>query len=864
MTSATRIGTTGVIGILRGAVQRLALRVFFWLRLEGEARTLSAGLRNRISECLDGLLRSLAARDFFPTAHFLAREKNRVVELGLEERLLQTIALLDACERTLEEGIKAAAGAGEEAERLLRYLTSVAHQARRHWLHLCARQLPPTSREDSAVVNLLASLSQALETAKDLDELVEQLFTSLQDLIPHEDAQLLLLGPKQESHLVRCANSQLFVGHGGAVDSYSKWVAFQQTPLLIPDLETEPDEPDKPAYRSYVGVPLLQGEILVGTLALVSSTPDNYGQSDLDILIALAPLLGNALQRIVPEVGPLEELHRRLEEQNIILTFGREMNAALEEGRIFSLLLFKAIELTDSDAGIILTVDTERQECTIEALVGYATDMTAADTIVAARSISWDVGISGQVARTGEPALVNDVREAQEYLSVRPETLSQLTVPIKWQGEVVAVLNLESANLNTYAEKHLHVAETLAAHAAVAIGTTRLFNEVQEKREWLAGLVSNLPEGIVVTDEDLRVVMDNPAATHFLALDQPLSIGVRLEEHLLNQLEPFLEEPEALERFLEHVHSLQGGLAECWLSFKEEGKRLWLVGAPLWGESGRPTGKVILIRDARQDEESDREKLGFISVVSHELRSPLTSILGYSELLLSRNFGYALQREFLEVIFRQADHLSRLVEDLLNVSRLRRGRLKMNWSISSFQQIVAGLASQLDAQMTEKHSLLVDLPDEMPALHVDRDKMRVILNNLVNNAVKYSPDGGEVILKAEVITDRVQSHRLTAPIELPFLLVRVEDQGIGIPEHEIGQVFERFYRVDSTATRPIGGTGLGLTITKALVELHGGTIWVKSRVGEGTTFFYTLPIRDHPPEESEQGRQTPPVSPGRE
>jgi signal transduction histidine kinase len=220
-------------------------------------------------------------------------------------------------------------------------------------------------------------------------------------------------------------------------------------------------------------------------------------------------------------------------------------------------------------------------------------------------------------------------------------------------------------------------------------------------------------------------------------------------------------------------------------------------------------------------------------------------------LLLSRDFGYELQREFLEVIFRQADHLTRLVEDLLNVSRLQRGRLKMNWSFARLQQIAAGLAPQLDAQMTGKHSLLVDVPDHLPPLHLDRDKMRVILSNLVDNAVKYSPDGGEITLRAEQVTEFGRAAALEAPTQIPFILVVVKDQGIGIPEQEIPHIFERFYRVDNTATRTIGGTGLGLAITKALVELHGGTIWVKSKVGEGSTFFFTLPIREHPPEESE-------------
>lgn len=846
--------TMNLVQELRSALDRLSLRVFYWLRLEGEARALSPTLGRRIAECLDSLLQSLASHDFAPTARFLAQEEERVVELGLEERVLQPIALLDACERALEEGLEAGHNGTERPETALAALRSLVHQARRHWLHLSVSQVPPPAQTKDAT-KLLSPLSQSLAGAKDLDSLVGQLFAGLHALIPHEDGQLLLWGPHQESPLVRCANSRLFLGHGGTVDSYSNWVAFQRTPLLVPDLGAGPERPETPPYRSYLGVPLLRGDHLVGTLALVSTTRNAFTQTHLDLLVALAPLLSVAIQQVVPEAGPLEVMGRRLEELNLLLTFGREMTAALEEGRIYSLLLLKAIELTDSDAGTVLTVDPEHQQCTIQALSGYAADVTAEDTLTASSAISWDVGITGWVARTGQPALIPDVREAEDYLAVRPETRSQLTVPIKWHGQVVGIVSLESSNLNAYGEKDLQMAETLADHAAAAIGTTRLYNEIQEKREWLAGLVANLPQGIIVTDEDLHVVLANPASTHFFGLDHPLPEGASLPEHLLGHLEPFLQEPENLSHFLERTRTLERGLAEGWLDFKDTTRRLWLVGAPLWGEDVRPSGRVILVRDARQEEDSERTQLGFISIVSHELRSPLTSILGYTELLLSRDFSRERRGDFLEVIFRQAEHLTQLVEDLLNLSRLGQKRMRMNWGMVIFGQIVASLASQLDAQMSKTHTLLVDVPADLPPICLDRDKARSILNNLIGNAVKYSPEGGEILLRAEPVADPAQAQALGVPSPVPFLLVSVQDKGIGIPDEALAHVFDRFYRVDNSVTRQIGGTGLGLTIAKALVELHGGVIWAKSNVGQGSTFYFTLPMRTRPPvvEEGEQG-----------
>jgi signal transduction histidine kinase len=847
-----RARTTGeLVQTLRDTMDRLAMRAFYWLRLEGEARKLSPILGRRIAECLDSLILSLQSQDFAPTARFLVQEQDRVAELSPEERVLQPIALLDACERTLAEGLQAGDHSSVQPAVVTSDLNSLVHQARRHWLHLSLGKLPPAGREVQAVT-FLASLGQALSQAADLDQLVDRLFASLHQVIPHEDGQLWLWGPRQETPLVRSASSRLFVAHSGPLDSYSNWVAFQRSPLLVPDLKAGPECPETPAYNAYIGVPLLQGEQLVGTLALVSTQANAFGQADLDLMLAVAPLLSNAIQRVVPETGPLENLQRRLEEQNIILTFGREMNAALEEGRIFSLLLYKAMELTDSDAGAVMTVDRKRREYSLQALSGYATDVTAEDTLWASRAISWDVGVVGWVARTGQAALIPDVREAPDYLAARPETRSQLTVPILWHGEVVGVINLESTSLNAYSDKHLHTAETLAEHAAVAIGTTRLYNEVQAQRKWFAGLVSNLPEGIVVTDVDLNVVLANPASTSYLGLDQPLPEGVPLDECLASRLEPFLQDPQVLTHFLERTRALDRGLSEGWVDFKDASKRLWLVGAPVWDESGdSPSGHVILIRDARQEEDSEREKLGFVSVVSHELRSPLTSILGYGELLLSRDFKRDRRNDFLRVIFSQAEHLSRLVEDLINLSRLSQGRMRMYWSKATFYQVVASLSTQLDALMSPRHRLLIDVPLDQPPFYMDRDKLRVILNNLVGNAVKYSPGGGEVVLRGETILSVEQAQALGIPTAPPFLLASVQDQGIGIPEEALPHVFDRFYRADNTVTRQIGGTGMGLTITKALVELHDGSIWVQSGLGQGSTFCFTLPMRDQPPQTQE-------------
>jgi signal transduction histidine kinase len=176
----------------------------------------------------------------------------------------------------------------------------------------------------------------------------------------------------------------------------------------------------------------------------------------------------------------------------------------------------------------------------------------------------------------------------------------------------------------------------------------------------------------------------------------------------------------------------------------------------------------------------------------------------------------------------------------------------MNWRMTSFYQVVASLTTQLDGQMSDRHTLLLDVDENLPPFYMDGDKVRAVLNNLVNNAVKYSPEGGEIILKAELIVDPAQLPEVELPSPDLLILISVKDEGVGIPEEALPHIFDRFYRVDNSLTRQIGGTGLGLTIAKALVELHGGIIWVQSKVDQGSAFYFTLPIRDRPPREEKE------------
>ena len=224
-------------------------------------------------------------------------------------------------------------------------------------------------------------------------------------------------------------------------------------------------------------------------------------------------------------------------------------------------------------------------------------------------------------------------------------------------------------------------------------------------------------------------------------------------------------------------------------------------------------------------EELDRTKNELISIVSHDFRSPLTVIHAYSELLLLQpDMGSDTRREYLNSIFEQIGHLRRLADGLLKITRIESGEMKYLFDSISF----ATLAEKFGGRKLAKHILHFEYEADLPPLRADYDKLFEILDNLISNALKYSPAGGEIVVSALKKRN--------------FIEIRVRDQGIGIAPEQVGNLFQKYHRIHNEKTKHIRGTGLGLYICKKMVEGHGGAIGVRSKFGQGSTFFFTIPV----------------------
>jgi signal transduction histidine kinase len=239
--------------------------------------------------------------------------------------------------------------------------------------------------------------------------------------------------------------------------------------------------------------------------------------------------------------------------------------------------------------------------------------------------------------------------------------------------------------------------------------------------------------------------------------------------------------------------------------------------------------------------EADHLKNEFVATISHELRTPLNSIIGFTKLILNEIDGplNELQRVDLTAIYTSSQHLLSLVNDVLDFSKIAAGKMELHKEMLDFREIVVGVMSTTLALVGDKNIELVEEIEEgLPTVYADRIRIRQVILNLMSNAVKFT-EGGSITLRAKRITEEVEldGQRRT----MPFILCSITDTGIGIAERDIPIVFEEFRQLDGSSSRQAEGTGLGLPISKRLVEIHGGRLWVESKVGVGSTFSFTLP-----------------------
>ncbi len=499
-------------------------------------------------------------------------------------------------------------------------------------------------------------------------------------------------------------------------------------------------------------------------------------------------------------------LEQRVKELNTLFGIGKSVTALLNLDKLLARLVEAAVYLTNAEEGSLLLVDEQTNELYMVAAQGFD------ERVARSFRLRVEDSLAGGVVKTGEPAILNG--DETQRIKTAYLVKSLIYVPLKVKNRVRGVLGVDNRQTTRQFTKHdVRLLSVLAGYAAIALENARLFGQVESERTKLATVLGGTEEPILVTTgRDDRVVLANAAARRAFDLGATVVEGYPLAELIDN------------EKLINFVTSAaETGLAQRSEIPLDDGRTLYATLTPIPG-----VGRAVIMQDITHFKELDQMKTEFVSTVSHDLRSPLTSILGYAQMLKAVGPLNDKQQTFVERITRGVNQVTELIDDLLDIGKIEAG-LDMEMEPCDLTAMARDVVEELRGMAANKKQELVyrGLAETTPTLGNDL-RLRQVISNLVGNAIKYTPEGGQI--------------NVTVRLEDSTVLLSVEDNGIGIPPADLPYIFDKFYRVESEETADIQGTGLGLSICKSVVEKHGGRIWAESVPGKGSVFHVGLPL----------------------
>ena len=344
---------------------------------------------------------------------------------------------------------------------------------------------------------------------------------------------------------------------------------------------------------------------------------------------------------------------------------------------------------------------------------------------------------------------------------------------------------------------------------------------LEQESKRLHSILSYMTDGVLATNRRGKITMINDMAKKQLGVQKEEVLNKSILELL--KIEDEYELRDLITQVPELMIDSQDGNGE-YLSLRV---RFALIRR----ESGFISGLVAVLHETTEQDKEEREPRLFVSNVSHELRTPLTSVKSYLEALDEGALSEPVAPDFIKVSLDETNRMMRMVTDLLHLSRIDNATSHLDVEMINFTAFITFILNRFDkmrgSDEEKKYDLVRDYPITSVWIEIDTDKMTQVIDNILNNAIKYSPDGGKITVTMKTTDDQ--------------MILSISDQGLGIPKQDLPRIFDRFYRVDRARSRAQGGTGLGLAIAKEIVKQHEGFIWAKSEYGKGSTFTIVLP-----------------------
>jgi PAS domain S-box-containing protein len=510
----------------------------------------------------------------------------------------------------------------------------------------------------------------------------------------------------------------------------------------------------------------------------------------------------------------------RIRQRDYLLKIARAITQELDIDKLLARILHDAAEILAGQAGLI-ALRGEQSGWKLAASYGIPTAVARQiDPLLA------EVSDHEDPASFELPEINRMLQSITRIISMN--LLTGVALPLIAHERVIGLIFIFRSYRGVFSNNDRALLQSFVDQAAIAVQNAQLYSQVSHEKQRLDALLDSTADGILILFPDHTIERCNPAFCRLFG-EKMIAIQGRSHEEIIQWTNKeqgiSLEEAEV------------GGwplTPHATLYVEGDIKRpngiplaVGITYAPLLSPKGNLLNIIASVRDITHFREAEELKSMFISVISHELKTPVALIKGYVGTLRRDDVSWesVIVQDSLEVIEEEADRLTALIENLLDASRLQAGGLKLNQCDVAFKNFAEKMVGRFRTQ-SDKHSIVVDFPEEFPVVVADENRLSQVLSNLLSNAIKYSPDGGEIRISGQVRPEQV--------------IICVQDQGPGIAPGDIPHVFDRFYRADD-ASRTTKGAGLGLYLTRAVIEAHGGRIWVDPRPGDGARICFSLP-----------------------
>jgi PAS domain S-box-containing protein len=512
-------------------------------------------------------------------------------------------------------------------------------------------------------------------------------------------------------------------------------------------------------------------------------------------------------------------ISHQLRQREYLLQISRAMTARLDLPSLLRQILTSAAEIVGAEAGLIALRQGQTDTLAIHASYGIPVALLPRFT-----PLLTDFPV--QAEEYGLPDL--QVRMNLVVRAIRLPLHQVVALPLTFEERLLGLIYLFRSGGIAFSANDESVLSSFADQAAIAVRNAQLYQQVSAEKQQLDAIIEHRADGVMIVDPELRILVFNRALSQMTGWPAEQAVGKPCYQVL------------ALEGVAgrDLCSAAPGTVAfedgAPWVAAGElcrpGGSRITVrvTYSPLYDEDGRLSHVLANVVDITRFREAEEMKSTFISVVSHELKTPVSLIKGYANTLAREdaNWDRAIVREGLQVISEESDRLNHLINNLLDASRIQAGGFRVERADVSIPRLAGKVVENFRLQTTD-HQFVLDFAQDFPIISGDEERLRQVFDNLVSNAIKYAPEGGEV--------------RIGGWSDGKQVTVYVADQGIGIPEEDQDHLFQRFYRVDSSLRRKTQGAGLGLYLCRSIIEAHGGRIWLRSEPGKGTTVFFTLP-----------------------